>query len=185
MVQWGFVSSGYNPCMFMYADRSIVCLVHGDDLVSVGSRSDLQWMKERLAGRFEVKTQMVGPRADLGDVSEARILNRVIRVTPQGWEYEADQRHADLIIREADVEKKSVLTHPGGDKKVIDEEDSSPELTGPDATRFRGVAARANYLAADRPDIQYSVKELCRRMAKPRQGDWNKLLRVALYLNGA
>ena len=34
-------------------------------------------------------------------------------------------------------------------------------------TAFRGVAARGNYLPADRPDIQYSCKEICRWMAQP------------------
>ena len=52
------------------------------------------------------------------------------------------------------------------------EEEASDELLGAEATRFRAVAARANYLAGDRPGIQYAAKELCRRMAKPRSGDW-------------
>ena len=47
------------------------------------------------------------------------------------------------------------------------------------------MAARSNYLAADRPDIQYAVKEICRRMAKPAHSDWNKLVRLARYLKGA
>ena len=46
------------------------------------------------------------------------------------------------------------------------------------------MAARANYLAADRPDIQYSVKEICRRMAKPVESDWKKLIRLARYIKG-
>ena len=49
---------------------------------------------------------------------------------------------------------------------------------------FRAVAARANYLAADRADIQYSVKEICRKMAKPEQGDWQKFVRLGRYLKG-
>ena len=97
----------------------------------------------------------------MGGVSEARILNRVIRITPSGWEYEVDQRHVDLIIAEMGVESMSSLTHPGGDKNVIAEEDNSIELIGSEATRFRGVAARANYLAADRPDVGYAIKEIC------------------------
>ena len=36
--------------------------------------------------------------------SEGRLLNRVLRVTSAGWEVEADQRHADLIIKELDLE---------------------------------------------------------------------------------
>ena len=45
-------------------------------------------------------------------------------------------------------------------------------LMGAEATRFRAVAARANYLPGDKPDIQYAVKEICRRMGKPVKGDW-------------
>ena len=109
----------------------------------------------------------------------------MIRVTKEGWEYEADQRHADLMIQEIGASKLSVLSHPGGDRKVIEEEEQSEELQGKEATRFRAVAARANYLAADRPDIQYVVKEVCRRMAKPVRSDWQKLVRLARYLKGA
>ena len=76
------------------------------------------------------------------------------------------------------ADKMSALSHPGGDKKVIEEEERSDELQGKEATRFRAVAARANYLAADRPYIQYSVKEVCRRMAKPVESDWKKLVRL-------
>ena len=36
----------------------------------------------------------------------------------------------------------------------MEEEEKSEELVGAEATRFRVTAARANYLAADRPDIQ-------------------------------
>lgn len=47
------------------------------------------------------------------------------------------------------------------------------------------MAARANYFSADRPDVQYVVKEMCRRMAKPVKSDWQKLVRLARYPKGA
>ena len=68
---------------------------------------------------------------------------------------------------------------------MIEEEEKGEELQGKEATRFRAVAARANYLQADRPDIQYAVKEICRRMAKPVASDWQKLIRLARYMLGA
>ena len=68
---------------------------------------------------------------------------------------------------------------------MLEEEAESKELTGSEATRFRAVAARANYLAADRPDMQYAVKEVCRRMARPVAGDWQKLSRLGRYLRSA
>ena len=78
----------------------------------------------------------------------------------------------------------STLAHPGGEKKTVEEEGRSAELVGSEATRFRAVVARANYLAADRPDILYAVKEICRKMAKPVQGHWQKLVRLGRYLKG-
>ena len=42
--------------------------------------------------------------------------------------------------------------------------DQSP-TDGP--IEFRGLAARANYLSADRIDLQFSAKETCRFMSSP------------------
>ena len=50
---------------------------------------------------------------------------------------------------------------------------------------FRGLAARLNYLVQDRPDLQYSAKEISRRMARPSQRDWALLKRAGRYLVGA
>ena len=60
--------------------------------------------------------------------------------------------------------------------------ENEEELSPVEATRYRGIAARANYLAADRPDIMYAGKELCRGMAKPTRADWHKLNRLGRYL---
>ena len=49
---------------------------------------------------------------------------------------------------------------------------------------FRALAARANYLAADRSDLMYSTKEICRHMATPTAGGLKKLKRLGRYLLG-
>ncbi len=54
-----------------------------------------------------------------------------------------------------------------------------------DARAFRGLAARLNYLAQDRPDLQFAAKEVSRRMARPSCRDWQLLKRVGRYLVGA
>ena len=51
--------------------RALRCLVHGDDFVTVGDSEDLEWMKERLQNRFEIKTTIVGPRED-GEVNKKK-----------------------------------------------------------------------------------------------------------------
>ena len=82
--------------MYFHKEKKLRSLVHGDDFVSVGSAQSLKWLKDILEKRFEIKTSIVGRAKD--EDSEVRILNRVIRVTEEGWEYEADQRHGELII---------------------------------------------------------------------------------------
>ena len=89
------------------------------------------------------------------------------------------------VIQETGAAGMGSLSHPGGEKRVEEEEVVPQELVGAEATRFRAIAARANALAADRADIQYAVKEICRRMAKPVAGDWQKLVRLGRYLKGA
>ena len=66
---------------------------------------------------------------------------------------------------------------PGKQPEVLDE-----PLAGEEAKSFRSIAARLNYLCIDRPDIQYSVKEIARRMASPVRGDWRKLRKLGRYL---
>ena len=65
--------------------------------------------------------------------------------------------------------------------KAEDEDEKLPEKS---AREYRALAARANYLAADRLDIQYAVKEICRGMANPTVGDKRKLKRLGRYLKG-
>ena len=56
-------------------------------------------------------------------------------------------------------------------------------LTGSWATQFRALVARANYLALDRTDIMFAVKELCKHMCNPDQNDWESLKRLGRYLS--
>ena len=39
-------------------------------------------------------------------------------------------------------------------------------------------------MGQDRSDIRFAVKELSRRVAKPRRRDWRRLIRLGKYLVG-
>ena len=71
-----------------------------------------------------------------------------------------------------------------GDKEEKILEGDEEHLANQEATEFRRVVARMNFLAQDSPDLQYPVKEVAREMAKPRWGSWGKLKRVVRYLVG-
>ena len=76
---------------------------------------------------------------------------------------------------------KPVPTHGVKPNVEVDYEEPMNET---DNTQFRALAARANYLAQDRGDIQFAVKELSRRMSSPASGDWIALKRLGRYLLG-
>ena len=130
--------------------------------------------------RFEVKTRILG--ASAGEDKEGRVLNRNIRITEDGWEYEPDQRHADIIVEAMGLTGGKGVSTPTEEEKVWEEKANDEELEPEKATQFRKVGARANYLATDRPDIMYCVKEICRQMSMPTVGGWKRLKRLARYL---
>ena len=96
------------------------------------------------------------------------ILNRIVEWTNVGIQYEADPRHVDLIIEELGLENanRSDVT---GSKVDVNETDT--ELDHEDAYRFRSIAARLNFLAADRIDIQFASKEI----SGPRFESWGDI----------
>jgi hypothetical protein len=74
---------------------------------------------------------------------------------------------------------------PGTHSKDFESQSVEAELPPATASLFRSFAARANYLAMDRPDLSQATKELCRRMSAPKAADLQALGRVARYLVGA
>jgi hypothetical protein len=177
----GFRKGNASPCVFGHMSREMFLTVHGDDFFATGEAADLDWFEKTLLKTFEGKVK--GRLKFDGD--ELRILNRVVRRTGDGYEWEADQRHAELLIESAGLDKDSrPLSNPG--RKLTGKElETEPEpLEGQEATDFRARAARANFLATDRPDIAFAVKELCRGMSAPTSRDADALKRLCRYLLG-
>ena len=72
--------------------------------------------------------------------------------------------------------------------EIQEPEDAAPEdyeLDAAGAKKFRAITARLNYLAVDRIDIQYAVKEAARRMSSPRSTDWRAVTKIGRYLAGS
>ena len=178
----GFQRGVAFPCIYYHPKRQITTLVHGDDYASSGYDAELKWLDRELRRRFEIKTCVVSSSKE--DLAETKILNRIIRVTPHGWELEADPRHAELIIEDMGLQNAKSVVTPGEDVSHDETGGDDEELDEYYTQRFRSLTARANYLSADRPDLQFSVKELCRDMSRPKQSSWNRLKRVAKFLIG-
>ena len=200
LTQLGFETGRGSTCNFCHSSREIAMTVHGDDFTACGSDEDLAWLSARFKEKFEVTIQILGPGPK--HAQEVRILNRIVRWTKSGIDYEPDQRHAEMVIRDLGLEQAKAVTSPGtkedqalgstpdlglsiDDQGEAAEQIASSLLDAADAKLFRSVVARCNYLAQDRVDIQYACKECSRHMAKPCQGDWAALKRIGRYLKGA
>ena len=107
---------------------------------------------------WEIKAEFLGPTSDCAN--EVRVLNRILRWTDGGLEYEPDQRHADIIIEQAGVKHCNPVSTPCCADSEYDETKrlESGFLHGAEATLYRGIAARLNYLALDRPGVQYRAQ---------------------------
>ena len=159
----GFKRGKYNPSTYYHEKVGIKEMVHGDDFVSSGSRKSLRWFRQVLESKFEVSTVVVGDgREEEEEEHETRFSNKIIWIDHDGWRCEADQRHGELIVKALNLQEAKSVQTPGEDEKSWQEEDINREcFNNQDASQYRALA-RANYLALDRPDIQYAVKEICR-----------------------
>ena len=89
----GFGQGLSSPCCFYHREKELRCVVHGDDFMFAGPGAALAWAEAAMNEQFLMKVVgRLGP--DAGDVSELRVLNRVLRWTEGGIAYEADPRHA-------------------------------------------------------------------------------------------
>ena len=116
------------------------------------------------------------------DMKEATILNRIIRWTPNGIEYEADPRQGEKLLHDFELDDKTNGCATPGVKVTAQQVDSDRPLKEREFTRFRGHAARGNNLAADRPDLLFSCMEICRFMSSPTELSQSALKRMAPYL---
>ena len=200
----GYLQGKSNPCLFYNPSSEVACLVHGDDFLAAGEESALKQFKEQLAKEWKIKHTHIGEAEHLG--KHMRVLNRIVRIHPRrGITIEPDPRHAEILIRDLDGDSGRLVTTlmtkdsikesvesitedvyekvrngkiKGGGNRTSDYD----ELDDAQITRYRALVARANYLAVDRGDIAFCVKELPRCMSSPSRQDWDRLQRLARYL---
>ena len=178
----GFVKGDASSCIFRHDERGLITSVYGDDFTTTGPKESLDWFRQELERKYElVETARLGPAAE--DDKEARILNRIIRWTPEGLEYEADPRQAEQLCKDLDLVGAKSLGTPGC-RATAEQLSTDRLLDAARQTPFRAVAARANYIAADRPECQFPAKEVCRWMSAPTEVSLAALKRLGRYLEG-
>ena len=89
---------------------------------------------------------------------------RAVLVDGAAWETSTDQIVAQLRSKNT-FKKKRLGSRAARRFETLTSPDSI--VKAEEATSFRALAARANDLALDRPDVAYATKELCRAFASP------------------
>jgi hypothetical protein len=181
MVENGFLQGVANASSFYHESRGIRVVVHGDDFVCSGAECDLLWLEESLRKRYPLKMRgILGPGPN--HIREGVILNRKVRYLKEGGiEFEADDEHVPKMLQASGLEGCNTTSVPGT-KEIPSERE---EFLDPrSAGIYRSVVARGNYLAQDRLDIRYTVKELCKKMSKPTNWDWMRAKKLCRYLAG-
>ena len=100
-----------HPCILNDADRDISVVVHGDVFTAMGTDADLDWYTSELEKVFEIKVR--GRIGEGTEEPEIRILNRIVRITPNRVRYEADPRHHELVVRSMGLETGTSVATPG------------------------------------------------------------------------
>ena len=124
------------------------------------------------------------------------MLNR-ITWNREGIEWEGDQRHAEILVRELGLIGDSRgATTPAGKKtgqdlgtiRAVGQDElrtgelGQHPLEPSSASRYRGMVARVNYLAQDRSDIANTVKDLSKDMCNPTEMSMIRVKRLGRYL---
>ena len=203
MATLGFSIGKASPVLFCHPQRSLKCLAHGDDFVVPREPVDLVRMRNELESKLEMNTTILGDEPGMSE--EVKILKGQLCWHDEvGISNEADRKHAEANIRETGAsnltslkilmfkeskEEVRNITNDLMEKKrklgnlVAKEQPLIGQILSPaETTRYRALAATANFLAIDRGDIVYCAKELTRHMATPTTTDWEQVVRLGRYL---
>ena len=121
LVAQGFIAGKASPCCFYHPILKVSVVIHGDDFTALGTDEALDQYEKELCKVLDVKVRgRIG--SEEGDMKEMKILNRIVRITPEGLMYEADPRHAELLAQSLGLtDSKSVVT-PGVKQTGTEEE---------------------------------------------------------------
>ena len=108
----GFHVGKASPALFRHDGEKILGLVHGDDFLTLSDSRGQGFFESCLAKRYQYKMRgRLGPRRN--HTREIRVLSRYVRWPESGdLEHEADPRHAQLIMKQLELNQAKEVNSP-------------------------------------------------------------------------
>ena len=169
----GFASTYSDSSLFVKNVEAgiIILLVYVDDIIVTGSNIvEIQAVIQSLASEFEIK--------DLGKLHF--FLGVQVSYSSDGLDLSQSKYVNDLLIKTDMLAAKSCVTPCLPYQRLL-KDDGMPF---DDPTLYRSIVGALQYLTFTRPDIAFSVHQVCQFMQKPMQIHFVAVKRILRYLKG-
>jgi hypothetical protein len=156
-----------------------VFMLHVDDIRFCGHAA---WWKDVVVPEFQKRFTISWD--ELGGVgSSILFLKRKILKTEKGLAL-IPGTNADKVVKTYEQHFGRVRAQTVPCDQSMQTEDLTDELSARDSFAYRSVVGVCLYLARDRPDLLFPVKELSGFMSRPTHGALQKLKKLIGYLKG-
>ncbi|KAM1466444.1 hypothetical protein ACFX2I_031643 [Malus domestica] len=169
----GFQSSYADSSLFIKHDGTsiVVLLLYVDDIILTGDSDEgVHSVIQQLTTEFDMK--------DLGLLRY--FLGLEIEYHSQGLFVHQSKYVKDLLHKTAMSDCKYCVTPSYPNHKLL--KHSSPPYKDP--TTYRSIVGALQYLTFTRPDIAYSVNQVCQFMQAPLESHFVAVKRILRYLKG-
>jgi hypothetical protein len=106
----GFLECKVTTGVYVHPIRDIRVVTHVDDLLVAGELADLEWLRDEMKKKYELKVQIAG--WDHGDGKELSFLGRTIKLSPEGVTMEGDGRNVKRLLEEWNMQLCSAVSTP-------------------------------------------------------------------------
>ena len=136
-----FEASCLHPGLFWHPSRQMYLVSHVDDLLILGTRSDLINFKAEFALHYEIKGALLEASHPIS------YLRRQISFQSDGVHWEGDERHVKTLMDEWGVENCNPVDTPHWDRHHDTERIQRETMSKEKAKEFRRGVARINYMS--------------------------------------
>ena len=173
----GFTRSEAQPALFVDLARNAFIAVHVDDLIMVGSSSQLYEVVGEMKQSFTMK---VSPPLSASS-TQTCVSARYLRHHDAIWELPTT-RYAEGMLNEHGMKNAKLVVTP---TLARNDDDEDEEEAGTEKHRIlRRIVGKSQFLAPRRPDVAFTTNRLARSLAKPSKPDITASKRLLRYLCG-